>query len=506
MKKILIFLPYGGVSPHHYSIALEILEDHIAKGNDITVLRCNSCMRSCSYNLSKNLSACIHCNSIFEQGLKLLSGSVRVKDYRFLTTEDRSQLQNLNPNFQTLEQLKSFKIDNFDLGMGVASSIVSWFRDPYVDISANSKIINNLLHAAFEVYLSMKNHLKAGVYDEVYLFNGRHAEFRGVFRAAQALKTEARLYEYGSVITKYAVYENYLPHSIENTTRLVNKAWSNCRDEKLRMEIARNFFEVKFYGTDSLSYTKDQNRKLLPENFISDKKNIVIFNSSEDELVAIGDEWNNKLYSSQIDGIVKVCKSLQQFQNANDYHIYLRMHPNLIGVDNPENELLKKLDPSVFTIIPPESKISSYTMMEKANLVMAFGSTMGMEATYWGKPSIQIGPSYYQELDATYFPQTHEEVMELIRSKDLEPKSRIGAFKYGYYMSTHGIDKKISKMKDFITLDTIKGQTLTPIGIAKLKLDLLFVCNNPLKYLRLKLNRFKRRQSDKPHSSTGNNS
>lgn len=492
--KVLIFLPYGGISPHHFSIGLEIVQEHLNKGNLVTVLDCNAHLNACSFNPKKIRSLCINCVSIYNQGIKLLNGEPELLNYKYLKPEDKIFLKNLNLDIDSAEDLKKIKIENYDIGMGVFASIVSYHRTPNFNFQLNLPIIKKLLYASCEVYFSIKNHLIAGNYEEVYLFNGRYSEFRAVFRAAQHFNTKAKLYEYGSDLSKYAVYDDYLPHSIINTTKLIEIAWQECRDTIYRKKKGEEFYINNVNGIEKAFYSfiKDQNHLLLPENFDAKKTNIVIYNTCEDELVAIDDEWTNNLYSNQVKAIIKIIKSVEQFSEAKKYHIYLRLHPNLKTSPEDDSHKLIDFESEIFTFIPADSKISSYNILLKADIILTFGSTMGIEAAFFDKPSILLGPSFYQNLGSTYLPKNHEEVVALLQNRTLLPLNKEGAIKYGFYMSTFGIDKKISKMNDFIKLESLKGQTLKADPIAKFKLDVLFVLNNPLKYLKLKLSRLKK--------------
>lgn len=482
------------MSSHHFSLGLEIIQEHLNNGDAVTVLDCRAHLDSCSFNPKKTKSTCIKCISIYDQGIKLIEGEPTVINYKYLKDEDKIFLKNLNPDINSVEDLKKLRIDNYDIGMGVLASIVSYHRNPNFNFQFYKAIIKKLLYASCEVYFSIKNHLNSGNYDEVYLFNGRYSEFRAVFRAAQSLKIRAKLYEYGSDLSKYAIYDNYLPHSIINTTKLIDEAWQKCKDTNYKKKKGEEFYMNNLQGIEKTfySFTKNQDQNLLPENFDPSKRNIVIYNSSEDELVAIDDEWINHLYPTQVDAIKKIIKSIEEFNQPEKYHIYLRIHPNLKTSPGDDSHNLKTFQSDIFTFIPAESKISSYNLLHNSDIILTFGSTMGIEAAFFDKPSILLGPSMYQNLGSTYIPKSHNDVIELLKRDTLPLLNKEGALKYGFYMSTFGIDKKISKMNDFIKLESLKGQTLEPDPIAKLKMDLLFVLNNPLKYLKLKLSRLKK--------------
>lgn len=106
------------------------------------------------------------------------------------------------------------------------------------------------------------------------------------------------------------------------------------------------------------SYVKKQQIGLLPQKWDSQKRNIVIFNSSDDELAAIGADYDSySLFKSQYVGI---CSILEHFIGERNFCFYLRMHPNLSQLDNPfVNDLLELADKfdNIIVIAPAEKSV-----------------------------------------------------------------------------------------------------------------------------------------------------
>ena len=78
--------------------------------------------------------------------------------------------------------------------------------------------------------------------------------------------------------------------------------------------------------------------------------------------------------------------------------------------------------------------------MFNANKVISFGSSVGIEAAAFEKTSILAGQSFYRELGSTFNPKDHEELIELVKAENLEPKSTEGALMYAYYLNKFGRD------------------------------------------------------------------
>ncbi|MCS2656231.1 hypothetical protein NXV26_10165 [Bacteroides fragilis] len=141
-------------------------------------------------------------------------------------------------------------------------------------------------------------------------------------------------------------------------------------------------------------YIENQIKGKLPIDWDDTKRNIAIFNSSEDEFIAVDRDFDNlSLYKSQIDGIRGI---LEHYKENQTVHFYLRVHPNLKNVHYQYHLLLYDLSlkyPNI-TVIGADSDISTYDIMDNAEKVIVFGSTMGLESSYWGKPVILLSGQF----------------------------------------------------------------------------------------------------------------
>jgi hypothetical protein len=116
-------------------------------------------------------------------------------------------------------------------------------------------------------------------------------------------------------------------------------------------------------------------------------------------------------------------------------HFYFRVHPHLAGRDSTQTRRLRELHGKYcnLTVVDPDSPVDSYALMEQSAAVVTFGSTMGVEACYWGKPSILLGPALYDHEDCAYRPVDHDETIGLIRQRGLPPRPQTGALRYGLW-------------------------------------------------------------------------
>ena len=441
---VLVYAAYALNTPH-FETELEIMQRHIDANDTVYMVGCNADMLCCDINWGHDLSCCLKCIGRRAHGLKLLSKPVIVLPHLCLTEADKAEAHSIEINFNDLDDLKSINVAHFDLGYGVMSSIVSLTRDPDLDIQKYRQYITRLCYSSLSIYQTFNNYLDGYDFDRVYVYNGRYAPMRAVLRACQGKKVDCVTHEKGSTLHRFATWHNTTVHDLENTARLIREAWDAADENPEREAIASQFYQDSLQGISRTwkAYTKDQQKDLLPDDWDERKDNIAIFPSSEDEFASIGDQWRMPLYPTQYHGIVALVDSTKEKENI---HYYLRIHPNLQGVDNSQTRSLLSINAGNVTIIAADSPVSTYMLLQKASKVITFGSTVGIEAVFWGVPSILLGQCFYKNLGATYNPESHEEAVTLITSK-LTPKEKLPALIYGYYNQTYGEEFKYYQPK-----------------------------------------------------------
>jgi hypothetical protein len=78
-------------------------------------------------------------------------------------------------------------------------------------------------------------------------------------------------------------------------------------------------------------------------------------------------------------------------------------------------------------------------------------------------------------------PKNHQEVMEFFKNPP-KPLSNLGAIKIAYYFSLFGIEKEISKMQNFLDLDTVNGQKIENSWFIQKILNVNHFLNKRLKF------------------------
>jgi len=429
--KILIYMPFCDWIPH-LATDLEIAARHIDEGDEVHIIQCSGDLPSCEPNPNHFKLRCNSCKSKRNKGLALIN----------LPEQNRHELalnefvRDLNlPDFSSIQELKTFEIDNIDVGMTVASTLISMVRESDPDLKDFQNFIRENISMSIAIYDAIKHHLEEIEPDIFYLFNGRFAALRPALRAAQHLGIKAFVHDRGGILQRYILIEDTYPHDLEYQKYQIEQHWDDERPNTKKEELARQWYKNRRGGEDQgwYSFTRSQKKGNLPDGFDPSKRNIAIYISSEDEFESI-EGWQNPIYKNQMGAINAIINA----DIDKDIRFYLRIHPNLKGLDNTQTRELSEVTGTNLTVIPANSKIDSYELMDACEKVITFGSTMGIESVFWGKPSILAGRSIYEDFEGCYIPTDHDELIDLI-NRHLPPLPNLGALKYGYWQSVAGI-------------------------------------------------------------------
>lgn len=429
-----------------------------AKGgqDEIYWCYCHNALSACYGNLNGCPSVCDFCHSMYKRYAKKYGKGVH------MISIDRKNFVHKTHSWQfdNVEQIKSIVYRNVYIGYGILSLYLSYTRDlDIINMDGFKKyftpIVSEICDYVDYLY-DLLNQIKP---DEVISFNGRLFDNRLFYDVAKALGIKYTALEVmfgngdrGKPLKKVR-FDGGLPHSIKVVTQKINDLWksSPLSDEK-KTEIATSFYTKRREGKYDLDtvYISAQKQGVLPEGFDPNQRNIAIFNSSEDEFSAVGGEWDDTIFTSQYEAIDYILQ-----RSSPDIHYYLRIHPHLKGVKYKAHMELYSLSkyPNL-TIIPPESEVSTYDLMDACEKVVVFGSTMGVESAFWGKPSVLLRRSMYENLNICYKALNKEEVMPLLEG-ELAPKPQLGALKYAYYL----LDREFGVEKNIIDID-IEEKTL----------------------------------------------
>ncbi len=441
---IAIISPYATVVPH-FETELDIAQQHLDQGDSVQFLNCLGGLQNCDFNAERELDRCSECVGRRKMGLEMLESKTLPVLKDCCSFEDKVK-SDLKFNFDSVEDLIDYQIEDFDIGYAVLSSVVSICRDPEPDLIEHAELVRRFIKTAWQAYSQTKellqdNRNSGNAIDRVYVLNGRFSAMRGVLRACQSESVDCFLHERGCDGGHYELLKNHLPHDLKMIPRAIEDRWVEAASNPQREQIATTWFHDRVNRVEKVwhSFVKNQEQDRLPDGFNTNLKNISIFCSSDDEFVAIGKAWHNEMYPNQVVAIDQICKDLYSIQPQT--RIYLRVHPNLKDVTNQRMTDMLSLEHPNLTLIAPDAPIDTYALLRASDTIVSFGSSVGSEAVFWGKPSVLLGPCFYEKLGGIYRAHTHEETIELL-SQELMPGEKVGALKYAYWFQTRGFPHK----------------------------------------------------------------
>ena len=434
MSKILIFSASNDVS------ALECAIKEVNSGNDVHIIHCDKHMRVCMHNIHGSSTFCKICHYSMMTAWKEsgIYNKITIKSFgELVTAEDKSNADNFDVSFNSVLELKALKYRGAEVGFGAFSSYVSMTRNVMPDITEDfKKFITFLIRREIEMYDVAERYAKQIKVDKIIFHNGRFSNYKPFLALAQNLQVDYLVTEHdycdGKVMTHFV--ENNTVHEIEPCIKLMNENWEIGKTREDTEELGKMFYERRRKGkaAGDVVYTKLQKNGLLPADWDETKENIAIFNSSEDEFCAVSSQFDSyTLFPTQYDALKAI---FEHYKDDMSKHFYVRIHPNLKDVPFKSHLGLYELKYPNVTFIRPESPISSYDLMDSASKVLIFNSTMGVEATYWGKPVIALTYFYYSAFDAVHTPKNVDELWTMIDKKNLECKFNHDVIKYGYWL------------------------------------------------------------------------
>lgn len=433
--KYLVYSSTSSLSPH-FGVLLDEAEKLFNEGHDVSFAYCDGIIDTCFVNMEANPAICKVCKFQYKHTLNSLARGINIIPMKNRVSEGEFDFE-----YFSIKDIKKLKYKDVYIGYAVLSSYITLTRNPTPKITDESRIyFDHLLQQTCVLINSIVELIDKVKPDVISIFNGRFFEVRPFYDIAKALNIKIICNE---VVGGFGANDPYrkvkfydsLPHNIKLYEKRINELWEESKLQlEEKKELGKSFYENRRGGISAGDkvYTMFQEAGKLPLNWDSNKKNIVIFNSSEDEFAAVGSDYDSySLFESQLEGIRYILSSVKN----EDYYFYLRVHPNLSSIQYSYHTDLYELE-NVYdniTVIKATDTISTYSLMDAAEKIIVFGSTTGIEAVYWGKPVILLAGAMYYYLDVCYVPESRENISELIVG-ELTAKDNFVAIKLGYYM------------------------------------------------------------------------
>jgi len=447
--RVAVLLPSALTESFEITLA-RVLDLHKADV-PMRILYCDGAVKGCVANPFEIESACRHCRQVRDTALAEI-----LPNFKGISLD--SCYANVQRDRDDLPMET-----NKELQGGVESTILTFYRRDVGRLSKSSPrgmlyrslSTRYMRHSRF-VYQAITNLLQRGDIARIEFFNGRIVPTRAVMHAAREASINFAVIEVSGGERELFILENESVHDLQYNQRSLKEFIdSGSVDAKL----GANFFESRRKGltTDARSFIQRQKLGALR---LEDKRPILaIFTSSADELQVAGDQWFTPASIDPAPFILQIADAV-----GDGYRVIVRMHPNQAGDRTgaaSEMQQLLSRHPRI-ELIKPNDVQSTYELIDAAKAVLAFGSTVGLEATFWGKPSILCGRAVWDQLDIAYRAESSGEV-KLLLSKDLSARSKNDAIAAGsYYMAGRGEKGSLSWQPKGTIGFAVSGRSFLP--------------------------------------------
>lgn len=123
-----------------------------------------------------------------------------------------------------------------------------------------------------------------------------------------------------------------------------------------------------------------------------------------------------------------LAKTVQHFAKRSDVQIIVRAHPGeMLGAGHPSVEIVREAIPEMpphVIVVPPDSKINTYDLIELAHIGLVYTTTVGLEMAMSGVPVVVSGMTHYRGKGFTYDPETMSEYLATVDQLLREPLGR----------------------------------------------------------------------------------
>ena len=260
--------------------------------------------------------------------------------------------------------------------------------------------------------------LQSTAYDVVIIPNGSILEFGAVYRTANHLGVPIVTFEFGEQRERLWLTQNGevlrqdtsemwlaregipLASHEEDTIRALF-------DARTHGNLWKNFKRQWQVGSSQGAQSALQALDLDPEKPIA----LLCTNVVGDSLAL-----NRQIFT---DGMADwLSTTARHLSETRDTQLIVRVHPGeLLGAGHPSlriiDEVLPELPDNV-RVIPPESGINTYDLIELASVGLVYTTTVGLEMVMSGVPVIVAGQTHYRDKGFTYDPKTLGEYVKLL--------------------------------------------------------------------------------------------
>ncbi|MCG8449792.1 MAG: hypothetical protein MI725_09460 [Pirellulales bacterium] len=387
MSSVILHLP-PPMQKRAFQLMLAHAKQVQEEGEPVILTHCDQQGGTCSANLAGSRLICAACRhstrkSAEDAGLELVPLSL--------------------PEGESDDQQLSWH-ENVELAEGVHSCLITLLRVLKFDLN-RLPLLRGIKRRNFRtaavLLKAMNSLLKKRKVHRIEVLNGRYACMKVGLIAAKKFGLDFNTLDF-NCFGKPMVFRGHTPH---DRGAIQDRIRRNPAD----LEVAQQYYDARKDKRFNVFARKHQYSE-MPAAPFGTKKRVSFFLSSQDECESLGPEWRSPFRDTA--SVVR-----QACQAYPDYFFCVRFHPNqakiLSDVTSDYHRLHALRNLHVFY---PTDEVNTYSLVDWSDVVVTFASTVAIEACWSGKPVVQLGPSFFDQLDISYTPKNTQEFLQLLGS------------------------------------------------------------------------------------------
>ena len=428
-----------------------------------------------------------------------------------VSTNGAVKIIKVNTNEIQIAKNKIKEIRNFSIADEIhpqfGNSLRSVFARDYLS-SSNLNLQGRKMKKKFRVYvqsyLSMQalcqKILSTGSYDLFLIANGRYPTQTAMRVTAEELSLEYIFYEHGMPKGKSI---HLAPFQTQEFLKMQEFIKFQIKDEleRNREEVfstADKWLENQENSLEQNPFIVKDSRLSWPSSSLDEKPLAVIFNSSIDEKFSnMGVNLNG--WESQKQATVEITNRLRK----QEFEVLVRIHPNTANKSWWDLvNLVSHLKSNKIEFVLPWNGPSSYSLIQKARIVLTWGSTISMESIARGIPTVVYGRTMYDEIAGAKIlnPNTLNSCDFRKIEKPNPSSGKIAAYfnkNWGYRLTEYCSAEDMKTIDSLLNRGTNISASLSSKVLAKF--PNLYVISKRFEGLRFWLNRLSRGRYSTPN-------
>ena len=398
----------------------------VARGHKVTVLGCDRFSQSsCNSGHFPGLTN-ITCKSCFAYAAQHAKASGLETRWLGDYSEPEDGLSTIGEvDSSSAEEIGEIVIDGLPVGEISKASVThymktgAWFED-----QATRDAHADFVKGASRLVPAIKRLLTDIKPDAILMLNGWFMPERIVLEYSKRLDINVTTYESGYQSGTLFFESN------DVVTYDAHDRWDKVKDFPLsgsQLDVIETLLEKRRHGSGLGLNTErnvdtDWKQILSSAGLKEDVPTAVLFTNVT---------WDSTLWAGNIafKGIFEwIASTINYFRDNPSSQLLIRVHPaemlTFVGTRYPMIDYIRdnftELPPNI-AVIPPDSTVNSYSLVDNSNVVLVYSSTLGVEAAAFGKHVLLAGGVHYRgkgfTLDVETETEFHAALSNALRNK-----------------------------------------------------------------------------------------